>query len=183
MLGWFAAFWGIYVAIFLGNQLRVSLTKQAGERVSRTDRTWLAGFLLQALAVVAVFYFPRTRITELELVLSCVGAVASIVFAVWTLQTLGRHWRLPAAVLQGDRLVKHGPYSLVRHPVYLTLIAMTFATGLGMSRWWALLAGVVLSIVGTEVRVRAEDRVLQRHFGSEFDAYERQVKAYLPFIR
>lgn len=79
--------------------------------------------------------------------------------------------------------MKHGPYSLVRHPVYLTLIAMTFATGLGMSRWWALLAGVVLSIVGTEVRVRAEDRVLQRHFGSEFDAYERQVKAYLPFIR
>jgi protein-S-isoprenylcysteine O-methyltransferase Ste14 len=43
-------------------------------------------------------------------------------------------------------------------------------------------AALLLFIVGTEIRVRIEERLLASHFGEEFKAYKRSVPAYLPFL-
>jgi protein-S-isoprenylcysteine O-methyltransferase Ste14 len=40
----------------------------------------------------------------------------------------------------------------------------------------------LLFIIGTEIRVRIEERLLASHFGEEFQAYKRSVPAYLPFL-
>jgi protein-S-isoprenylcysteine O-methyltransferase Ste14 len=45
-----------------------------------------------------------------------------------------------------------------------------------------VIAALLFFIVGTEIRVRAEDRLLASHFGEEFTAYRSRVRAYIPFI-
>ena len=41
----------------------------------------------------------------------------------------------------------------------------------------------MIFIVGTEIRVRTEDRLLASRFGPAFDEYRRKVPAYLPWVR
>jgi protein-S-isoprenylcysteine O-methyltransferase Ste14 len=42
---------------------------------------------------------------------------------------------------------------------------------------------VVLGLIGTEIRVRVEDALLQGRFGAQFTEWQRRVPAYLPFVR
>jgi len=46
-----------------------------------------------------------------------------------------------------------------------------------------LVAGVSFFMIGTEVRVEAEDRLLETYFQDEFIEYRSRVRAYIPFIR
>jgi len=42
---------------------------------------------------------------------------------------------------------------------------------------------MLVLIIGTEIRVRIEDRLLASRFGERFQDYQRSVPAYIPFLR
>ena len=106
------------------------------------------------------------------------------VVTVWAaIPQLDKQWRIDAGLNADHALIRTGPYSIVRHPIYASMLAMLLAMGLMLSSWWGLVVGLALFIVGTEIRVRVEDGLLRSRFGGEFDAYASHVPAYLPFIR
>src|SRR5712691_11633950 len=55
--------------------------------------------------------------------------------------------------------------------VFLGVVLVT--TGLAVSHWLGLAAAVVMSGIGTAIRVRSEEKLLRGAFGAEFDAYAR----------
>jgi protein-S-isoprenylcysteine O-methyltransferase Ste14 len=63
------------------------------------------------------------------------------------------------------------------------MLGMLLATGFAWSWWPQLLAALAIFLVGTEIRVRAEDRLLAGRFGETFTAYRSRVRAYIPFLR
>jgi protein-S-isoprenylcysteine O-methyltransferase Ste14 len=80
-------------------------------------------------------------------------------------------------------LVTSGPYAIVRHPIYTSLLGMLVCSLLVLTPWrWAIVA-LVLFVVGTEIRVRTEDALLASRFGERFFDYQRRVRAYVPFVR
>lgn len=71
---------------------------------------------------------------------------------------------------QARRLVTHGVYSKVRHPVYVFGGVAWCGALLVLLGWKALAIGVV--IVAVEVlRAVREERVLRETFGAEYEAY------------
>ncbi|HXR38770.1 MAG TPA: hypothetical protein VN776_06740 [Terracidiphilus sp.] len=42
---------------------------------------------------------------------------------------------------------------------------------------------MIAFLAGTEVRIRAEERLLATRFGASFSAYRARTSAYIPFIR
>jgi protein-S-isoprenylcysteine O-methyltransferase Ste14 len=92
-------------------------------------------------------------------------------------------WRIKAVVTEDHKLVTTGPYGVMRHPVFAALTCLLIATTLMVNPWWASVAAVGVSVWGTEIRVRAEDGLLARRFGPEFEAYRKRVAAYLPGVR
>jgi protein-S-isoprenylcysteine O-methyltransferase Ste14 len=46
-----------------------------------------------------------------------------------------------------------------------------------------LLPSLLLLAIGTEIRVRIEERLLAAQFGDEFRDYRRRVPAYIPFLK
>jgi len=102
----------------------------------------------------------------------------------WTATpTLGRQWRFDAALNKGHELVTSGPYRLVRHPIYLSMLCLLLGTGCLITPWPTLTLSLAVFIIGTEIRVRIEDRLLATNFGDEFERYRHQVRAYIPFVR
>jgi protein-S-isoprenylcysteine O-methyltransferase Ste14 len=117
-------------------------------------------------------------------------AIVAIVFAwlggwlcFWSVQTLGKQWTLRARVIEGHELITAGPYGIVRNPIYLGLFGLILATGLVLATWWALAAGIVFYLVGTLVRIRAEEALLRETFGAQCADYASRVPAFVPRLR
>jgi protein-S-isoprenylcysteine O-methyltransferase Ste14 len=110
-------------------------------------------------------------------VLAAIGSVMLIMSAV---KTLGKEWSLTARLVEGHKLATSGPYAYVRHPIYTGMLGMLLATGLAISHWLAVLAGLLVFVVGTAIRVRSEEKLLREAFGQEFDNYSRSVPAIVP---
>jgi protein-S-isoprenylcysteine O-methyltransferase Ste14 len=60
------------------------------------------------------------------------------------------------------------------------MFGLMVATGLAFSTWWALVAAIVVFLVGNRVRIRAEEKLLREAFGPQFDDYARHVPAFFP---
>ncbi len=63
------------------------------------------------------------------------------------------------------------------------MFGMLLATGLTKTWWPLLIAGVVFFMIGTEIRVRAEEGLLAGRFGETYAQYKARTKAYIPFLR
>jgi protein-S-isoprenylcysteine O-methyltransferase Ste14 len=102
----------------------------------------------------------------------------------WTgARSLGRQWRIDAGLNPDHELVTSGPYRFVRHPIYTSMLCMLFGTGFMITPLLMLLISTLLFIIGTEIRVRIEDRLLAGQFGDQFRDYQRTIPAYVPFLK
>jgi protein-S-isoprenylcysteine O-methyltransferase Ste14 len=81
------------------------------------------------------------------------------------------------------QLVRTGPFALVRHPIYLALLLYLVSIGAAFGHWLNLLLAVPVSMVGTLIRVREEEKLLRAQFGEDHARYVREVPAFIPFIR
>jgi protein-S-isoprenylcysteine O-methyltransferase Ste14 len=148
------------------------------------------GFALQGLAYAICFAFPRrdlspivpmSKVIELLLALTIAGiGVVSVCICFTAARTLGKQWALVARVVEGHELVTQGPYSHVRNPIYLAMFGLLVATGLAVSRWQALLAAIPIFLIGNEIRIRSEEKLLRETFGPKFDEYASRVPAFFP---
>ena len=156
------------------------------------DSRSVKGIVLQGLSYGIVWGAHRPYFTSLirasktvEALLSVVAVIlafGSVAFTMLAVNALGKEWGLTARVVEGHKLATHGPYSLVRHPIYTGMLGMLLATGLATSYWPALVIALVIFFIGTIIRMRIEERLLHEAFGSEFDDYARRVAAIVPGI-
>lgn len=64
-------------------------------------------------------------------------------------------------VQNGQRVITTGPYSLVRHPMYLGVMLIYFLTPLALGSYWALLSSIwIVPILAA--RIINEEKVLER---------------------
>jgi len=59
----------------------------------------------------------------------------------------------------GQRVISSGPYTLVRHPMYLAMILMMTATPIALGSYWAALPSVGF-IVLLAIRAKNEEELL-----------------------
>jgi protein-S-isoprenylcysteine O-methyltransferase Ste14 len=136
-----------------------------------------------AAAIVFASWGSATPFGAFAAILSAALAVASTVFGIAAGVHLGKHLRLQAVVTDEHQLVTTGPYAVVRHPIYASMLGLLIATGLVSADPRSLLIAVPIFIIGTEIRVISEEKLLKQHFGSLYEEYGRRVKAYVPGIR
>ena len=96
---------------------------------------------------------------------------------------LGKQWRYEAALSEDHQLIQTGPYRWVRHPIYAGMLLLLLAMASAWTWWPMFLAGLIVFLAGTEIRVRAEDRLLAERFRETFAAYRSRVPAYIPYVR
>jgi protein-S-isoprenylcysteine O-methyltransferase Ste14 len=177
--------WFIFVARFFANWFQVQAHRRrygevwAGRIEDKPSRLGLylqGGFLLAFIPGAG----PRPGwLAALAMVL----ALASTVFLFASLRHLGAQWRINTVVTADQRLITTGPYSVVRHPVYTSLLGMAIATALTLPPWYCGLAAVLIYSAGTEIRVNAEDKLLGSHFGKTHQDWKSRTFAWVPGLR
>ncbi|MDE3195344.1 MAG: isoprenylcysteine carboxylmethyltransferase family protein [Acidobacteriota bacterium] len=153
----------------------------------RVERRARWGILLEAAGFCIVFtHGPRVWSAEWplwRLAIAAVSAAAGIALSWTAVRNLGRQWRIDAGLNADHELVRTGPYRMVRHPIYASMLAMLLAgvAAAGTLPGWPM--GLAFYLAGTEIRIRVEDGLLRSRFGAEFEAWRLSVPAYIPFLR
>jgi len=125
-------------------------------------------------SIVPLLWQPIIHEANWVLLVSSLGILASNGFIIWAVLTLRRNLSI---FPEARELVRHGPYGLIRHPLYAAHI-LTYALVL-LPRFAPLaIAFAVLGIAGEVWRARNEEAVL----GAAFPAYVEYAAATPRFI-
>lgn len=157
-----------------------------GEREDRGNR-WVIHALL-AIGLLSAWlpaYTDRMEIWTIDgeptrwigVALYTLGGILRL----WPVFVLGHRFSGLVAIQADHQLVTDGIYSVIRHPSYLGLIvnmlgwALAFRSGAGL-----LLVGLALVVVIG--RITAEEKLLSRQFGAEYEAYRGRTARLVPGI-
>ena len=154
-----------------------------GEDIPRFLVPWILT-MFSAVAVAIWEFISRyghqfrvTAATAVGLIL--VGIALPVVFV--AVGTLRGSYSSTLVIREDHRLVRHGIYGLVRHPVYFgTILAM-----MGLPLFLSSLYGTAIMLLVIPLflnRIRIEERLLIEEFGAEYEAYMEATKKLVPLI-
>ncbi len=145
---------------------------------------WGLGLVFVGFMLIFMWVKPRGfQKSTASLVTSMILGPASVLLVWASAHELGKQWRLEAALSADHNLIQTGPYRWIRHPIYTSMFGMLMATAAAYTWWPMWIAGSIAFIAGTEIRVRAEDRLLEQRFQDGFRQYRSRIPAYIPFLR
>lgn len=124
-----------------------------------------------------VFVEGSIHVTLLGLIL----AVAGVLLIVWSVVSIGPKTlvRIPEFVPSKQELVTSGPYSIVRHPIYLgefaSILGVFLATGSTLVACQFIIKLFLMYPV-----IIYEEKELTRRFGEKYREYQRLVPMIIP---
>jgi protein-S-isoprenylcysteine O-methyltransferase Ste14 len=77
-------------------------------------------------------------------------------------------------------LVKDGPYTKMRHPIYLAFLLMQTSVLLLTSNWVIGLCGIAIIISVIVIRIPEEENLLIEQFGAEYREYMKSTGIFFP---
>ena len=186
----------LIVAIFLGTLailvLRIDLNplRTGAPAITREGAT----LLVLAVCSIALLAFlpyadrrgmPTIVHPSLHASARWLGLILTVIAGavrILALRQLGPQFSAYVTLQPGHALVQTGIYSRIRHPLYLSLllagpgVALVFASQLV----WPILAVTIAFIAN---RIKAEERLLAKHFGPQFQSYRQHSSMLLPLFR
>ena len=159
--------------------------KRSKDPAKQIDRRARWGIVIVAIAYSLLWQgkFWMRHPQSWQLALAVVFFLFGILLSWASTRALGRQWRVDAGLSSDHELVMAGPYRLVRHPIYTSMLCVLLATGFVVTPLPLFIAAIVLFFVGTEIRVRTEEKLLASQFGEKFHQYQQSVPAYIPFLK
>lgn len=180
----------VWLALETWNQVR-DMRRDVSDGVDR-DRGSLAVMLSLSLLSVfsaigiatvtqGVFVLPW-RYSVVEFGAGMALLWVGLALRVWSIVTLGALFHRRVVIRRDHRVVRDGPYRLLRHPSYTGAILTGIGVGILLGSWISLAVLVVLPVAGYLYRVRVEEEALRRELGAPYADYARGTWRLIPFV-
>lgn len=180
------------IAILIGAALAVFLTQPGFEfkevrREQEGDRNSVLVILLlsvlsAAIPVLEWAYWHPGRNSPAAVAVGIALIIFGLSIRVWAIRTLGILFTATVQISEGHRLVREGPYRLVRHPSYLGAFLATLGCAVLLQSWVGLALAAALMLLAYSIRIKVEEEALVRKFGGQYIAFRQEVKTMIPFV-
>lgn len=109
--------------------------------------------------------------------------VTGLTLSLRALKVLGNNWSgmFVYRIKKGQKLVTHGVYGLVRHPIYLAVILETTGFEL-VANSWLFVPVFVTSFLLCYYHIRGEEILLEKYFDKEWRIYKSLTKMIIPYL-
>lgn len=138
-------------------------------------------------AMIAVwFFFPQIlRWTWVPIpasgrLIAMVLLLPVMAFLVWSFRAIGTNYRGGIGLYEKHELVTSGPYSIMRHPIYISFILIMALVTAISSNWLLGLSGLVLVTMIPIRRIPTEEAELRERFGESWDKYSARTRMLFP---
>jgi protein-S-isoprenylcysteine O-methyltransferase Ste14 len=139
----------------------------------------LAGPVLQLAAALTPVEALDGRVAD---VLGVTIAFVGVVLTVVAQFAMGDDWRIGVDTSERTCLVTHGPFSVVRNPIYAAMIPSFVGVAL-IAPNDLTIAGALLAIVALELQTRlVEEPYLLRVHGAQYATYAHRVGRFIPGV-
>jgi len=113
-----------------------------------------------------------------------VAGIACFAFGLWLFHRshadLGTNWSITLQLRDDHRLVTHGVYRRVRHPMYSALFLYSLGQWLVLPNWVAGPSYLVAFGTLFAFRVREEEKMMLGAFGQDYASYMAATKRLVP---
>jgi protein-S-isoprenylcysteine O-methyltransferase Ste14 len=178
--------WIVFVIYWIIGAMKTRVTRDKEPFTSRSAVLLIEilGYLLvfsgsTGIGILATRFIPRTMTSA---VLGVVFTWTGIGLAVWARFHLAEYWSARITIKEDHQLIRTGPYSHLRHPIYSGLILATIGTALVIDEWRCVL-GVCLVMVGYCFKASREETMLARQFGDAFREHQKHAGFLIPRFR
>jgi protein-S-isoprenylcysteine O-methyltransferase Ste14 len=104
----------------------------------------------------------------------------SLLLSAWAMIIMKFYFNAAPEVLQGATLRTKGPYRLIRHPMYTSLLGLGGAWVIDDFSYFRLLLFIIL-LINQIVKLNYEEKFLSEKF-PEYKDYKKKTKRLFPFI-
>ncbi len=181
-----ATLWLVWLAGWWLGALKSARTvkrQSHGSQLRYSIFVWIGAALLFFNAVrgrifSAALYRPTGIVAWTGVVLVALG----LSYAVWARLHLGRMWSARVTLKEEHQIIKTGPYTITRHPIYTGMLLALLGTVLVRDTLGAMI-GCAFIATGFVLKLRQEERLLIEHFGDDYRVYRQEVPALIPHPR
>ena len=177
----------LMLAIRAPHGARSARIKVARSAKNRREIVLLAVAWIGYLAPLAWMVVPALSVADYPLRPAplLVGA-ACLALGLWGFRQshadLGTNWSATLEIRETHRLVTHGVYRSVRHPMYTALLLYSIGQALVVPNWVAGPANLIALAALMMLRLPVEERLMLDTFGSEYAAYMSRTKRLVPGV-
>lgn len=111
-----------------------------------------------------------------------VATLCGLFVASWSRIALGKYWSDKVILQTEHQLIRNGPYSYMRHPLYSGVLLAVLGTALVLGEIRGLLSFVLL-LVNYAIKAKREESILAQRFGPEFKTHVARTGFLLPRLR
>ena len=164
----------------------IPILRRKGKVKTKSDRC--SGIVLRLGAYASVslcIYFALSNVTILPEWVSFLGVtimLLGIVLRQWAIWVLGGFFSTEVKIIRNQRIVKEGPYKILRHPAYTGLLMIILGFGLAAGTSLGTVIALLLFGSATGYRIRVEENALKREFGEEYLDYAKKTKRLIPLL-
>lgn len=123
------------------------------------------------------FSIPLVVLNALGLIVLITGSVVNISGRL----RLGKNWSNQIKIYKDHTFISKGVYSLVRHPLYASIIWMFLAASVVFLNYLAFLSTILIFIPAMYYRAKQEELMLIREF-ENYKTYKSKVGMFFPKI-
>ncbi len=141
------------------------------------------GFVVPLVwVVVPVFAFAEYQLHPAALVVGS-GLLATGLWLIYRSHTdLGTNWSITLELREKQKLVTHGVYRHLRHPMYLALLVYSAGQAVVLPNWLAGPCYFVALTLLVVFRIGPEERLMLDEFGKDYEEYMSRTRRLIPFV-
>ncbi len=178
--------WIVFIVYWI-----IGAVKTRANRETESFTSRFAVLLLEGVGYVLIFsgstgigflgtrFIPRTMAGE---ILGVVLLWSGVALAIWARYHLAEYWSARVTIKEGHQLIRTGPYTYLRHPIYSGLVLATVGSAVVIDEWRCVL-GTCLVLVGYCVKAKKEEAMLSQQFGEAFREHQKHTGFLIPRFR
>ncbi|MGL4325223.1 MAG: protein-S-isoprenylcysteine O-methyltransferase [Beijerinckiaceae bacterium] len=126
--------------------------------------------------------FARRDFAASQASLGLIIAIFALLMFFLTHEALGRNWSVSLQMRENHKLITHGIYARIRHPMYTAFWLWAIAQALLLPNYVAGLSGLIGFGALYILRVGHEENLMIQRFGDEYRDYMKRTGRLLPKI-
>ena len=132
--------------------------------------------------VTGLFNFANYSLPQYSVYIgACFFAIGLYLF--WrSHKDLGDNWSVTLEIREKHELITNGIYTYIRHPMYASILLMSFAQPLLIQNYIAGVLSVVAFLIMYIIRRKTEEKLMYEEFGNQYIEYCNKTGRVLPFL-
>ncbi|MDP9323559.1 MAG: protein-S-isoprenylcysteine O-methyltransferase [Acidobacteriota bacterium] len=162
--------------------IRVAKSRKGALEILLLTLAWVGFFVPLIWIASPALWFAEYPLRAGPLIAGVLCFVLGLYLFYRSHADLGANWSITLEVREQHRLVTHGVYRRIRHPMYMALLLYSVGQALVIPNWVAGQSYLVAFGILFVFRVHAEESMMLEQFGAEYAAYMARTHRLVPRV-